>query len=111
MANYESIVGIIMISLIGYLIYLGNNWKIYFQEKNMSSIQVLILLITLWSFPIAIQYAIEIATINTATANIITLLETLYFADMMLNIALTTFVCVYAIYTLFLTMMPKRDDN
>ena len=100
-----------MITLIGYLIYLGNNWKIYFQEKNMSAIQVLIILVTLWAFPITIQYAIEIATLNTASANVITLLETFYFADMMLNITLSTIVLVYGIYRMFMVMTPVRDDD
>lgn len=103
---YEESIAIITVSVVFFLFYIGNNFKFTVFDKNRrdkdSVFKLIIIGIGIWILPLLIQLAVEIATDNSASADVITLLEALYGTLIMVDIIISMIMGVLIILTLLM---------
>ena len=102
-------IAIFMVGIFSIFIFIAKNWEFTLFDRgnkdlanNNNAIKVFLIWLSFWLVMPLIQLMIEMAEANSATSDIITLLNTFYTADMLINYVISAYFVIYFIFNILL---------
>jgi hypothetical protein len=93
-------------------LYIGMNWEFSLMEssgaRKQNALKALMVLLVLWTVPVLLQYASELAGSLFIQGDVLTLVNLVYQVSIWLNISVTIFFMIYFMYNALIYMSRSR---